>query len=66
MKEEVNMIVYLCDNCGEKLKDGNDFIGYIDADIWNGTNNVCFRALNDGNTHSGEIYSGSRQRSIAY
>ena len=33
MREEVKMAVYYCDNCGEKLKDG-DFIGYIDADIW--------------------------------
>lgn len=34
MREEVKMIVYVCDNCGEKLKYGNDFISYIDADIW--------------------------------
>lgn len=34
MKEEILMTVYSCDNCGERLTDGNDHVGYIDEDIW--------------------------------
>lgn len=34
MKKIVEMAVYVCDNCGEILNDGEDHVCFIDEDIW--------------------------------
>lgn len=34
MRKLETMATYICDCCGERLRDINDFVGYIDADIW--------------------------------
>lgn len=28
------MITYICDGCGDRFHNENDYVGYIDCDIW--------------------------------
>ena len=37
MKKIETMETYICDCCGDRLEDGNGYVGYVDADIWEQT-----------------------------
>lgn len=34
MRKLETMTTYICDCCGERLKDNSDFVGFIGLDIW--------------------------------
>lgn len=34
MRKQETMTTYICDGCGERFRDENGCVGYIDYDIW--------------------------------
>ena len=48
MKKEEKIITYICDGCGERFRNDNDNVGYIDLDIWDEAEDCGWHEI-DGN-----------------
>lgn len=55
MKKNEIMTTYICDGCGERFRDENGFVGYIDYDIWDDAESSEWREI-DGKHYCPDCY----------